>query len=138
MEKTILRVLQIFMALLLLAAALGKMADLQGYAAALETYRLFPEPFVLPAAAALAIVELVLSLWLFSGAALKYSALAALLLHVIFALVALVSNLRALEIPNCGCFGVFWARPMTWLTVFEDLALVAVCYIIHHLAPRQE
>ena len=65
-------------------------------------------------------------------AALKVSlaALLSVLLHAGFMLLALVSLYRGLELENCGCFGVFLARPLTWSTPFEDLALVLVSLLL--------
>lgn len=137
MAKLSLRFLQIFMALLLLASATGKLFDLQGYAAVLRTYELLPQAAIMPTAIAMPLLELFLSLWIFSGIKLEFSALAALLLHVVFTVVTVVSNLRELDIPNCGCFGIYWARPMTWGTVVENLILTMVCVFIFLLAGRR-
>ena len=34
--------------------------------------------------------------------------------------------LRGVKLANCGCFGVFLARPLRWTSPLEDLGLVAV------------
>jgi len=28
--------------------------------------------------------------------------------------------------PNCGCFGVFWARPLSGATLIEDLVMAGL------------
>lgn len=134
--KLTVRALQLFIGLLLLATATGKLMDLGGFAQVLATYALLPRGGLLPTAVGLASFELGLSLWVLSGIGLSFAALAALLLHLLFAAVAVASNLRGLDIPNCGCFGVFWARPMTWGTVVEDLFLMAACAVLYLLARR--
>ena len=48
-------------------------------------------------------------------------------LHVFFIGWAGTALLRGLEIPNCGCFGVFLARPLTAQTIAEDLVMAALC-----------
>ncbi len=134
--KTALKILQFCLAILLLTTSIGKLLDVRGFAEVLVTYDLFPEGTLFPIALVLSLVELLLSLWLFSGIELRFAALAATLLNLIFTVVAVISNLRGLDIPNCGCFGVFWAQPLTWLTVVEDLVLTALCVLLFLLARR--
>ncbi len=134
--KAGLKVLQVFIGILFLTTSAGKLLDIRGFAEVLFTYDLFPTATLLPIALTLSLVELLLSLWIFSGIKLTYSALTAVVLNVQFTAVAVISNLRGLEIPNCGCFGVLWARPMSWGTVVEELLLTAVCVILFLLARR--
>ena len=134
--KVLARVLQVFIAALLLITSIGKLLDIRGFAQVLLTYHLFPESVVLPIALTLALFELLLSLWIFSGVQLTLSALTAVVLYLQFTVVAVISNLRGLDIPNCGCFGVFWAQPMSWVTVVEDMVLTAVCGVLFLMARR--
>ena len=134
--RFILRLLQLLIGVLLLTTALGKLLDNRGFAEVLLTYDLYPAATLLPLALALSLVELFLALWILSGIGLKYSAGVAVLLHAQFTLVAIISNVRGLDIPNCGCFGVFWARPMTWFTVLEDAVLTLACLTLFLLAKR--
>jgi hypothetical protein len=113
-----------------LASAVGKLLDNRGFSEALLTYRLFPEGWLLELGLAISLFELVLGLWILSGTRLSWSAIVAALLHLQFVVIATVSNVRGLDIPNCGCFGVFAARPMTWMTVAEDAGLFAMCLVI--------
>ncbi|MBC8645596.1 MAG: hypothetical protein H7X85_00410, partial [Thermoanaerobaculia bacterium] len=41
---------------------------------------------------------------------------------------------RGIAVPNCGCFGVFLARPLTWGTVLEDGGMVAASLALAALA----
>jgi len=134
--KILLRIIQFFIALLLLTTAIGKLLDNRGFAEVLLTYDLFPEAVLLPLALGMSLFELFLSLWIFSGIKLKYASIIAVILHIQLVLVAISSNLRELNIPNCGCFGVFWARPMNWGTVVEDSLLTTVCIVLYLLAKR--
>ncbi len=131
-----LKALQFFIATFLLATSVGKLLDVRGFARVLLTYDSLPEGTALPVALGLSLLELGLSLWLFSGVKLKFAALAAIVLHVQFTAVAVSANLRGLDIPNCGCFGVFLARPMTWATVAEDVLLTILCVALFVLARR--
>ena len=132
------KILQFFIAFLLLTTSIGKLLDNRGFAEVLLTYDLFPESILLPLALCMSLFELFLSLWIFSGIKLNYSSLAAAFLHFYLLGLAVISNLRDLNIPNCGCFGVFWARPMTWGTVGEDLILLVVCIILFVLVKKEK
>jgi len=57
-------------------------------------------------------------------------------LHVLFTVFASVTMLRGLDIPNCGCFGVFMARPLTWGTVAEDVFMTLVSAALYVAARK--
>ena len=129
--------LRLFLGLVLLATAVGKLADVRGFAGVLRAYEAFPEASLVALAAAIPIAELALALWLFSGRGLEGAALAALVLHVVYAAWAALSLARGLRLENCGCFGVFLARPLGWRTVAEDLVLAAASAALLALAVRR-
>jgi len=116
--------------LLLLATALGKLLDVPGFAGVLATYRALPGPLLLPAALALALVELALAAWLAWGARLPLAAGATALLHALYLAWLGAAWLRGLDIPNCGCFGVFLARPLTGWTLVEGTALLLAAVLL--------
>ncbi len=126
--------LRFAIASVLLAAAGGKLLDIRGFARVLETYRAFPEGSLFPLALALALSELALALWLFSGLALAVAAAVAAVMHFVYALFAAASVLRGLQLANCGCFGVFWPRPLGWSTVLADVVLVGASFALATLA----
>lgn len=59
-----------------------------------------------------------------------------IVMHLGYTLLAIITNWRGLELTNCGCFGVFWARPMTWTTVIEDLILTLLSLAFLWSLPR--
>ena len=109
---------------ILLASAVGKLLDIPGFARVLGAYDAFLPGALVPIAVAIPVAELALAFWLFSGRNLAASALTSAAMHALYALWSAVSVLRGLKLPNCGCFGVFLARPLGWSTVVEDLVLV--------------
>ncbi|SRR6266568_3692153 len=109
---------------ILLATAVGKLLDIAGFARVLGTYNAFVPGALVPIAVVVPVAELALAFWLFSGRNLAASALTSAAMHALYALWSAVSVLRGLKLPNCGCFGVFLARPLGWSTVVEDLVLV--------------
>jgi len=133
------RVLRIWFSLLLFASAIGKLLDNRGFAEALATYQFpIPDAALLPVGLLASLVELALALGISFGFRPWWMAIANLALQLNFLTVALVTNLRGLDVPNCGCFGVFLARPMTWQTVIEDgvIVLLAVTFLL--VTPREE
>ena len=129
--------LRFFLGVVLLATAAGKLADVRGFAGVLRAYESFPEASLVPLAAAIPIAELALALWLFSGRGLEGAALAALVLHVVYAAWAALSLARGLRLENCGCFGIFLPRPLGWTTVAEDLVLAGASAALLAAAARR-
>jgi uncharacterized membrane protein YphA (DoxX/SURF4 family) len=119
-------ILRGFFALLLLASAGGKLLDMPGFYAIVDSYRVLPAPLIPPSAWALALTELGLAIWLIWGRRLSLAALALIALHAMYLVWILSALARGLELDNCGCFGVYFARPLEWYTPFEDLALIAL------------
>lgn len=130
--------LKYFIALIFLTTSIGKLLDNRGFAAVLETYQLLPAQILLPFGLAISLVELVFGGLLISGRHMKWASLGALLSYVGYTALAVLTNVRGLNLTNCGCFGVFLARPMTWWTVLEDTILTAACFFLWRLCLHQE
>lgn len=129
-------VARIGLGLLLLVMALAKLLDNRGFADIIATYALVPEPVLLPAALLVGLVELFLGLWLLGGWRTAEAALAALALHLGYFAFLAVALGRGLTVPNCGCFGVFWGRPLTLVSLAEDLLLAGVATLLWRGARR--
>lgn len=124
MKKKALIFLRFFLGVLLVVTSIGKLLDNRGFAAVLETYQLFPSDILLPFGLFISLSELLLGIFILWGKNLFRCALLNLGIQVAYLILAITSNLRGLDIPNCGCFGVFLARPMTLWTIVEDAVLV--------------
>ncbi len=130
------KLLQYSIASILLATGIGKLLDVPGFIEVTKAYQVFPHeplPFI---AVSMVLIELKLSETLFRGTRLFEAALCSIALHLIFTIWSAIALLRGLAISNCGCFGVFWARPLTWLTVFEDIIMVGASYGLAYLAHK--
>jgi hypothetical protein len=112
-----------------LATGLGKALDVAGFASVLGTYRLLPAPLLLPTAAAITAVELAIAVGLAWRPALRLAALAALALALVNAAVLALTLARGIALENCGCFGVFLARPLRPWTPLEDLMLAGLALL---------
>lgn len=126
--------MRLLIAALLLATAAGKLLDLSGFAAVLATYRALPEESLLPLAVLIPLLEVALAAWLLTGRRLRSAALASAAMHAAYGTWAGVTLARGIAVPNCGCFGVFLARPLTWGTVLEDGVMVAASLALAALA----
>ena len=119
-------VLRLLIGLVLLATSTGKFLNLAGFAAIVGTYKVLPDSLLFPAGLALALTELGLAVLLLFGRYLRLAAAAVVALHLVFVFWLLAADLRGLEIDNCGCFGVFWGRPLTAWTYLEDGVMLAL------------
>jgi uncharacterized membrane protein YphA (DoxX/SURF4 family) len=119
-------ILRGFFALLLIVSALGKLLDMPGFFAIVATYQTLPTALIPAAAWSLTLVELALGVWVAAGVSMPRAALAVIALHVMYSVWLTTALMRGLNIPNCGCFGVFWPRPLTAQTLVEDSALLVL------------
>jgi len=135
---TILRwVLQWVIGGIIFGSAVGKALDLPGFIEVLKTYRALPDGWLPMVAAAVIGIEFVLGAWILSGLRLRIGALVAAALNAGYAVWMTISLVRGLELTNCGCFGVFFPQPLRWYSPLEDVALVALCYLLGRLAATQ-
>lgn len=111
------------LAAVLFATGLGKALDVAGFARVLVEFRLFPVWAVEPLAVAVTLLELGLALALLVPAWRSRAAWAAVALFLANAAVLSLTLLRGIDLVNCGCFGVFLARPLRVFTPLEDIAL---------------
>ncbi len=120
----------------LLASALGKSLDFPGFVDVLITYRLFPDWSLWPLALGITGIEWVLAAWILVGWQLSTGALIALSLNGLYAVGLIITLLRGLDLPNCGCYGVFFPQPLQWYSPLEDLVLVGICALLRIGADR--
>jgi len=130
-------ILRTFIGMVLFATAIGKLLDVRGFARILGSYQALPEALLLPLALTIPIAELVLAIWLFFGLRLAGAAMTSAALHFAYAAWSAAGVLRGLRLPNCGCFGVFLARPLDWSTVAEDIVMVGLSLWLLTLAGRK-
>ncbi|MEK9627772.1 MAG: MauE/DoxX family redox-associated membrane protein [Nitrospinota bacterium] len=137
-SKTLVRVLRYFIASVLLLTGIGKLLDVPGFIKVIETYQIVPSSLQPAVAVSMVLIELKIAENLFRSLSLKLTALAATALHIGFTFLATITLIRGIEVPNCGCFGVFWARPLTYITVGEDIFMVGICFLLLKTLQNQE
>ena len=129
------RFLQVLIGVIVIGAGSGKALDLGGFVDVLDTYRVFPPAFLWPVALLVTGGELVFGAWLLSGIRLRTTAALSILLHIAYTLWLTVALARGLDLANCGCFGVYLARPLSWFSPIEDVILAALSVLLMRLAP---
>jgi len=131
-------VLRYFIASVLFLTALGKLLDIPGFVEVLDTYQAIPGWGLYIVAIGIALLELRICEWLMQNETLILGAASSLMFHSIYTLWTLIALIRDISIPNCGCFGVYFARPLTGWTVVEDLIMVAASWTLLFLANRKK
>jgi Methylamine utilisation protein MauE len=126
-----------FLGWLFVATAVGKLLDNRGFAQVINTYQLgIPDSLLLGTALVVSLLELLIGINILRGRALTKNVLATLGFHLGYASLAFITLLRGIPLSNCGCFGVFLARPLKWTTVVEDLALASISLVCWYLLKR--
>jgi len=128
------RFLRIIIALVLLSTGVAKLVDVPGFVAVLHSYRIFPRNLIVPVAVTVILAELAIALWLIWGRYLLRAAQASITLNGCYACWAVYMLLRGKPIFNCGCFGSILARPLSWMTVVEDLVMVSLSAALYVLS----
>jgi hypothetical protein len=112
--------------LTLVATSAGKALDISGFHDVLKTYEIFPVWMLWLLAVAMPVLEAGIAWAMLTGKRLSWGILGSLLLHSSFTVLLTVELARGVHLENCGCFGVFLARPLVWYTPLEDVALLAI------------
>lgn len=134
--RTVQQVVRFFLGAIFLTSALGKSLDLSAFVDILATYQIFPDWALWPMALSICGAEWLLAGWMFSGWYLSAGALGALALNGLYAAGLTVTLLRGIDLPNCGCYGVFFPQPLRWYSPLEDLVLVGMCYALRQGARK--
>ena len=112
--------------LVLIATGTGKALDIPGFVPVLAAYELLPAWGIVLVAYTLPCIELATGFCLVARIALPLAAWVAVGLHLMLLGVVLLTLWRGITIANCGCFGVFLARPLNGQTVVEDAVMLAL------------
>jgi hypothetical protein len=111
-------------ALVFLAAAIGKMRHWTIFAGVVANYRLLPQALVAPATYALPPMEAAIGAASATGLWAPWSAAAAALLLTVFAWAMTVNLLRGRRHIDCGCFQGTLKQPLRWILVIRNTLLV--------------
>jgi len=121
-------VAQIWIGLVFLAAALGKIGDPAAFAKQIHYFRLLPGGFENTVAIMLPWIELIAALSLLLRAHPRSGAIVAAGLMVLFVIVVAAALARGLDI-ECGCFGPSDASRVGAAKLLENIGLLALAGI---------
>ncbi len=127
---------RVFVGLVLLATGTGKLLDMAGFVTVLDAYRLMPYWMNTALAYTLPFIELLIGCSLVVKANPSREAWGAIVLHLLMLTAVSITLQRGIPVDNCGCFGVFFARPLTIQTLFEDLFMLLMSFFALIIAKR--
>lgn len=114
---------------LFLFTGLGKAADIPRFASDIAAYRLLPLGAAFPAAYSIIIVECVLGIWLFSGAAAAFAGGVSATLLLLFAVAMGINVGRGRSNLACGCIpGV--ESHLSWASVGRNIFLAFLVFMV--------
>lgn len=123
-KEIALAVTRVVLGVLFAWAAVTKIPNMQLFAEETANYRMLPAVLVSLFAVCLAGVEILSSLLLVLGVAVRASAAVVGLMLVAFVIALSQALLRGIDL-RCGCFG--GSELASWWTVVRDLAMLAAC-----------
>ena len=133
--STLYWVLRLGLGGLILATGVGKALGVPGFIEVLQTYRLGLGSGVLSALGlAVTVGELALGLWILAGRKLSLAMGFAVALNLGYFVLMTSSLWRGLDLPNCGCYGVYFPQPLRWYSPLEDVALIALSLLLLNIA----
>ena len=128
------RLPSLFVGGVLVSTGIGKAFDLPGFVDVVAAYELLPTWGNRGVAFTLPFVELATGLALLLGFRLRLAAASAVAIHAMLVGVVVTTLLRGVPVENCGCFGVFLARPLGVQTLVEDVVMLGLSVLAWHLA----
>ena len=135
-SKWVYLILKWFFGLLVIGTGVGKLLDNRGFADVILTYQFgLPHELAMVLGLGVSLFELILGIYILQEKRQVRNGILLILMHFGYVGLATISNLRGLNLTNCGCFGVFWQRTLGWGTVVEDLILLSLSILFYFLAP---
>jgi uncharacterized membrane protein YphA (DoxX/SURF4 family) len=130
---------RIILGLVFIASAVGKLIYIPGFVKIIETYKLYlPPTLTWTLAIGVSVIELIIGVWILFGKNIKTAVIISIILNSGYFILVTLSLIRGLQIPNCGCFGIFLARPLVWYTPLEDLFLIMISLGLYTLETKRE
>jgi len=121
---------QVLLALVFIAAGIGKMRDWGQFLGLVQNYRVLPRYAVPAVAYALPPAECAIGAGLLMAQTRTPSALLAAVLLSIFAVTIAVNVLRGRTEIDCGCFRTSLKQRLSWWLVMRNLVLIALTLVI--------
>lgn len=130
-SKNLFYFLKYLFVLVFIGSAVGKLLDNRGFSAVIGTYQLLPDDLTLFVGLSVSLFELFLGVSILLNHKLKLCAQTAIAVHIGYLTLASITLWRGINLINCGCFGVFWARSLSYQTVIEDVVLILLSILFY-------
>jgi hypothetical protein len=121
---------RVFVGLVLVSTGIGKGLDMLGFVAILDGYQLQPHWASVFLAYTLPFIEFGIGISLLMAFRRVTTAWLAVGFHILMLSVVVITLMRGIELENCGCFGVFLARPLTPITAIEDVVMLVMSLLV--------
>ena len=128
-DKYFLLVIRLVLGFVFVFAAISKAADSEGFAQAINNYKLLPDFVINILAIILPWIELSAGVLLIFGISVKENSAIFTGLLVIFIIAILISLIRGLDI-ECGCFGTADGSKIGIVKLLENIGLLALGLIL--------
>jgi hypothetical protein len=112
--------------LVFLLAAAQKASHWRILSGVISNYRLLPRMAVVPAAALLPPLEMIVGVLLLSAMAMPWAALASIALLAVFAAAMAINLRRGRSAIDCGCGQSFLAQRLSWTLVARNAVLAGL------------
>ncbi len=122
-NKYLLLISRLVLGFIFIYAGMEKISDPEGFARAINNYKLIPFSFINIAALILPWIEVTSGILLIFGVTVKENALVISALLGIFIIAILISLFRGLSI-DCGCFGTSGGSKVGMLKLGENVLLI--------------
>jgi hypothetical protein len=136
MKFIIFLILKYFWGSLYLVTSIGKLLDNRGFAKVIETYKIpmVQGSWLLGFALVFSLFELYIGWSLIKKNTKSIHYLYLNAFNAIYLIMVSLTYYRGIALENCGCFGVFWARPLTVYTIGEDALFLLSSLVLWRIA----
>lgn len=133
MKHTWINILRYFFGIIYIISSVGKLLDNRGFSDVIQNYQLIPDFLSMPSGLAFSLFELWLGIELLRNRHILIAGCLTVLIQFFYMFAVTLTYLRGIKLDNCGCFGVFWPRPLTYVTLIEDAVLLLIAAIYFYL-----
>ncbi len=120
--------IRLFLGIIFLWAAYGKIVNPQAFVIAVENYQIFSLRISRWIAIGLPFMELLIGLFLIAGFWLKESFILTIILYLGFDAMILQAYFRGLDL-NCGCFSTSGGTPIDIFKIIENAFLTGAAFL---------
>ena len=121
-------------AVLLMAAGVSKLVNLQTFVQVVRDFRLLPEKLVKSVGLMIPIIEVIISLLLILGLLQPWTLITASCFFIMFGVAVAINLFRGRSNISCGCFGRGRNHRLTWGLVLRNVLLAGLA-VVAAIAP---